>query len=69
MKTLAPLLLIAGLAVATAAGAATPPASAPKAKTPPVTAAKLESCKADWKAQTHHKGTEKAFIKACVAKG
>jgi hypothetical protein len=71
MKTFAPLLLIAGLAIASAAGAATPPASAPKAKPAEASAAaaKRTSCEADWKAQAHHQGSKKTFIKACVAKG
>ncbi len=62
----APLALAAGLALAGAAGAATPPA---KAKVPPVTAAKQAACQTEWEAQKSHTGTHKAFIKACIAKG
>lgn len=64
------LLAVAGLALAGTAGAATPAAApAAKAKTVSAASAKRTSCEAEWKAQTHHKGGHKAFIKACVAKG
>lgn len=68
MTKFAPVLLaIAGLAIAGSAGAATTAAPAkPKAS---AASTKRASCEAEWKAQTTHKGSHKAFIKACVAKG
>ncbi|MDB5472494.1 MAG: hypothetical protein JWR84_4054 [Caulobacter sp.] len=67
MTKFAPVLFaIAGLALAGTAGAATPPA---KARTVPAVSAKETACQAEWKAQKTHKGTHRAFIKACIAKG
>jgi len=80
-----PAVLAAGLALGSAAFAATAaphgPATAPAASHATVSkatvtkakatthASKQQACEATWKAQKTHTGGRTAFMKACVAKG
>lgn len=76
---IAPAVLIASMALGSAAFAATSATSAPASK-PVVTAAratptsstqhaKRDACAQNWRAETTHNSDREAFMKACVAKG
>ncbi len=68
-KLLAPAALILSLAVGSAAFAATAPAAPAPAQKAPSAHAKKAACEKAWKAQKTRTGSEKEFVKACVAKG
>jgi len=70
MRTLiAPAAVILSLALGTAAFAATTTPAKPSAHAQNPSHAKRTACEAAWKAEKSHTGTEKAFVKACMAKG
>ena len=67
---IAPAALVLSLALGSAAFAATPaPAAKPAAMAKADTHAKTTACEQAWKSQKSHTGTERAFVKSCVAKG
>lgn len=68
----APAMLIAGLMLASAAFATTPPASAPVGRTAPAAAtnhSKNSACETAWHAQRTHTQTKAVFMAACLRHG
>jgi len=71
-KFIVPAALVAGMLLASAAGAATPPAG--KTNSAPSTAAsaantKRAACEKEWRTRSPRPAHERAFVKACIAKG
>jgi hypothetical protein len=68
-----PAALMASLALGSAAFAATPAAATKPAAAAHMSKtdkhAKTAACEQSWKDQKTHSGSEKDFVKSCVAKG